>query len=379
MSKMKISPKGIVGIIVGITAVAAGVAFGAYHYATNIEMYDLKKIDKWTNSSSATQITVGFNENDNLAARITNANIKGKDKSLNIDMSKLDIEDGDILTSLDLYNDTFIATYLVDDTFRYNTYVITNSPVTIGNFDAASVENAFNIEDSVETLNYDEDGGVKTSESIGNLYKQGIGYVYDSGLVEADTEAYPDIVVPDMTIDAEALLKKLKEAVKFGDFSTSDIELTIEGIGTANLRDLKFTGETGGIVFNDNNGMAMIYNYESDESVCLVTTTHNLYMLAETDKFIQFMNYNNVYAPSDTQIESSMGHNCIAVMTDAGMYYIKINDNKSLDDIVEILDWLGVKPEDSKIETPFEITGTWDDLEIPTTENIEDSEVTVEE
>lgn len=256
--------------------------------------------------------------------------------------------------------------------------LIDNSLTALGSFSESDIQSILDSKDG-ELNKTSENNGILVSETVKSLYKLGYVYVRESILVpdknleknDDNTFKVIDYENPNNSITIATGIKDAMVFSRIKDDTVRKATLNLGSFGNLDLTKLPELGDNPGVLFKTTDSMVDLSN-STEKNVKVFISKMDNKLLGNTGEKLIPTEYSNVYIDYGWQNAADFGYRSLAVMTNEGMYYFKISE--SIEDYEEfakrLIEWLGVKKDDPKIEVPYNITLTMDDMR-PTLEEEE--------
>lgn len=252
----------------------------------------------------------------------------------------IDLSDS-IVISFDNYNDyTYIAYKSEDGTTQ--TEIILSKDIPDGlNLDDKTKDALKKTNQQVSEIS---DGEIMIEKAYKNLYNQGYLFVIQQIVAESGKQTF-----------ATDMLNTLSECMLFTKSNDeNNFYIEFDGLGTFDLNNISVMNGHAGVYFGQDNVMRM-YNFEEDKVYAYITNMNSQYMMNKSSNLELADGWNNLYYDKDKDNKDMMGYRAFAVQTTKGMYYIKVDENAPEGLEEEIIEWLGIKQDDQKLNTIFDI------------------------
>ena len=272
---------------------------------------------------------------------------------------QIDKSDVDVFDSFEFVNNSaLISGFNTDMDRQYIEYIGSNrqqfGDITVDDIDRLINNKSKNIEKIEKSNTYEPDpektadnaegnnaeGNLSEQYSVESLYGEGYRIHY-SLMYENDRE------------NAE------KDSVNYINFSKNhnhSFILDIDGIGEVELNNLSILHNKIGVAYNNMYNMLNIINTETGSVALFITSMNNRALANTVYTLDRYNDYNNVYIDEYFDDDSNYGFRSFTIMTNSGMYYFKLGEDieNPRDIIDEILNLMGIKPEDEYIDTGAE-------------------------
>lgn len=344
-------------VLLGMAVILAAVSVGlmVFNFVTWVGEPRPSKDDKVetvTNASLTAELTTsGF---DYQPATVATSMSKWL-AEVDIDLSSDDVT----ITQLDVTKSDIVINYLRADGTINDTIVIQSNPIELGSMSADEIAGVIKSGSQLEKSS--TENGIDTCEVAIGI--KGLGYIYvaEQIIIDDTTEGFEG-EQPDINM-AETIAKSIRDTIRFSDGNSSDIYLTLGDFGKLNINELSEIAGASGLLYSTSQNMIDLYNMDSKEVKVFITRMNNQYLGNVPDKLIA-TEYPNVYLDCGFRNNADFGYGGFAVMTNVGMIYFKISESVENPEQFkeEIINWLGVSTDDEKIDIPYEITLTMDDL-----------------
>lgn len=278
------------------------------------------------------------------------------------------------------YDSAFFNSYIVlmdlDGTTQYEVYM-GKDPLKLGHFTIEEIteiceskqgemRKSEEVVTTQDVTSEDENGNVTTTTVEGDtLYvEEAIISNYAEGFTFISAYSNDKEIVKDKF---ESIYNEIIANTSYSKTFNGVTSLSMKGFEDRKITDLN---PNYSILYNAKHGMFFVYDNLNEVSVMYITHVNNVNLANAPEKLIPIEEYNNVYVDFGYRNKSDYGYGSFAVMTESGMYYFKVaevveNPNEM---VATVLDWLGVKAEDAKIEHGYNMILTIDNLR-PTMED----------
>lgn len=193
--------------------------------------------------------------------------------------------------------------------------------------------------------NSDEINIVAEGNTIKGQQRLPYGYLYTA----VTSEKLPDSIEFKNSVESD-IIANIKYSAKS---ETKDVVININGIGQVSLSGISVIKDGPGVYYGKDK-ILRLYNYKTDVAYVWVTNINNSLML-NTIANLQNTDYNNVYADKDYKDKDKMGYRTYSIMTKAGIYTIRLNEDAPAELFDEMMIAMNIKKEDAKIELPFKL------------------------
>lgn len=270
------------------------------------------------------------------------------------------------LTQCDLMNDSAVIVYLREDgKIQDEIYIGSDISDGLGTFTSEDLVTVMNSKDTLLSKSKSgELNGVEIQESIYSLYKIGYVYIRESQLLDKAEDEESFINSPEVIeIDSESFVKSLRDSIVFSKGDANNNYINLREFGRLNVNNLTEVTGNSGILYKKSDGMICINNPAERKVKVFISYMGNQLLGNVGEKLIP-TEYNNVYVDYGWRNSADWGYRSFGIMTTEGMYYFKVGESVRYPDqfAQEIIDWLGIKKDDEKLETPYNMELTLDDL-----------------
>ena len=278
----------------------------------------------------------------------------------------LDLSEDTTISHCDVMDNELVLIYLRENgTIQYE-ILIGSTAYDLGSFTSDEVSQVIESKDTVLTDTTETDA-MDTYEAIASIY--GIGYIYvRESVITIDTEGFEET---DASAENNALsiANAIKDTMVFSKNTSADKIIHLGSLGELNIDDLSVLDESSGLLYRATENMLDIYDPSSQSVIVFITQMYNM-MIGNVPSNLIPTDYPNLYVDAGFQNNANFGYGGLAVMTSEGMYYFKISEHvQDLEGFAEeLVNWLGLSENDEKIEVPYDITLTMDDMLPPNEE-----------
>lgn len=252
----------------------------------------------------------------------------------------LDISDT-IVMATDIYDEYAYVVYMAEDASSYTEIIIAKDIPGALKIEDYTAQNLHKQKDEIfASTELDEETGIITGKAFTSLEGYGMLAVIQQSKTAEDNFA-------------EKMATTIKECTLYSK-NTKDMDekffLEIEGLGVFDMNELSFLDESAGIYFGQDT-VCRFYNTADDSEYAWLTYGNNQYMMNNISNMEQAEGWNNLYYDKDKDNKDMMGYRAFGIQTPKGYYYIKAAENAPEGVEDEIIQWLGIKPNDEKV--PF--------------------------
>lgn len=330
-------------VILGIVLIVGVAAIAIFN---SIDFYGVK--DRVVNKTTNTNISTGFNSDGNIEISVDTIQLAMKEYAAEMklpknvsEVSQLHLEGTDAIVEYKNETGNVSTTILLDTMVRefYDFTVEEVSAVIQGEKDELYTEYT--------------SGGFLIREMVVPVNKISFLAIRQTALNEDVTEK-----------EFRDTVNEIKDSIVFTKDSANDIYFNLDGFGKLNLNDLYIIKDKAGIAYDSMFGMVYITGVDDYSPRLFITRMENPNLGNSVIKLAKHDKYKNVYYDRMYLRDDDFGYRGFAVMTDAGMYYIKMSETIENPDefMEEVLVWLGVNETDKFIDPGFEVKYTKDDL-----------------
>lgn len=355
-------------LIVGIVMLILVGLLGFWIIKGTYPLPSSAKTDNFTPTTAAMRL----NEDNIIEFELTHANVKMGNY---IGMYSLDLSDAAVqsINVFSAYN--YYTYYRNNGSVMYEIYIGEKPDVnaSLGIWKYSDIMGYLNSRSNEPMINEDEHDS--EDGSMHYVSQQAIQRVYDKGFVFV-SETYIDGKAQengfDGTLNSGEYAKNIANSMLFTKASPN-VQLTIDGIGTYNVNELRILNSNCGILYSALQNIVYLWNQDKEETAVFISGIDNVNLNNLHENLIRYNDYNNVYIDRGFRNNTQWGVGTFAIQTMNGTYSFKINESilNHQEVMGEILRWLQIKPEDTKMEIPFNIVYTMDDLMEANTEPVD--------
>ena len=278
------------------------------------------------------------------------------------------------------FDNAFFNNYIVmmdmDGKTQYEVYM-GKDPLKLGHFTTEEItkmcetkqgelRKSEQVASTQDVTSEDEDGNVTTTTVNGEILyvEEAIISNYAEGFTFVSAYSSDETVAKEKF---ESIYNEIKANTSYSKKFNGVTNLNIKGFGDKRINELN---PNYSVLYNAKHGMFFLYDNLNEVSLMYITHVNNGNLANAPEKLIPIEEYKNVYVDFGYRNKSDYGYGSFAVMTDAGMYYFKVAEAVENPDemVATVLDWLGVKAEDEKIEHGYNMMLTIENLR-PTMED----------
>ena len=284
----------------------------------------------------------------------------------------LDLSENTTISQCDVTDNELVLIYLRENGTIQDEILIGSTAYDLGSFTSDEVSQVIENKDAILTDTTETDA-MDTYEAITSIY--GIGYVYvRESVITIDTEGFEEA---DASAENNALsiANAIKDTMVFSKNTSNDKIIHLGSLGELNIDDLSVLDESSGLLYRATDNMLDIYDPSSQSVIVFITQMYNM-MIGNVPSNLIPTDYPNLYVDAGFQNNANFGYGGLAVMTSEGMYYFKISEQvQDLEGFAEeLVNWLGLSENNEKIEVPYDITLTMDDMLPPNEEELSQTE-----
>lgn len=255
----------------------------------------------------------------------------------------LDISDC-IVTAFDNYDTHTYIAYMSEDQNLFTEIIVSKTIPDELNLDEKTKNDLSKTNETIIEITDSADMSIE--KAYRNLYDTGYLIVLQQAKVESEKQTF-----------ANDMLNTIYDCMLYSknNSDTQDnkkLYIEIDGLATLDLNQLSVLNGNAGIYFGQDN-VLRLYNFANDTVYGYITNINNQYMMNKPDNLERVDGWNNLYNDKDKDNIDMMGYRGFGVQTPKGFYYIKVDEKapEGLED--EIIEWLGIKADDLKLDTAF--------------------------